>query len=122
MLTQHLKEAKHGNLRRYFEGQKDAFDQVLIELKNLKYELETTIEDEGDEEEQNEALPEENSGENLLKKALEKGVIIRRTSYYLHEDLPNGKAHGKVKMLQALNDRSFCKKIQSQIAISDDAP
>ena len=39
------KKAKKSKVKHYFEGQNDAFKQILIELKNLKYELETTVEE-----------------------------------------------------------------------------
>ena len=109
------KKAKKAKEKHYFEGQKNAFKQILIELKNLKYELETSVDDDEEGKKEVKQKVEEEKGENLLKKALEKGIIIRRTSYYLHEDLPDGKVHGKSKMLQALNDSNFCKKIQRQI-------
>ena len=113
------KKAKKAKEKHYFEGQKNAFKQILIELKNLKYKLEPNVEDDKEEKEEVEQKAEAEEGENLLKKALETGIIIRRTSFYLHEDLPNGKVHGKSKMLQALNDRSFCKKITRQIASTE---
>lgn len=113
------KKAKKAKEKHYFEGQKNAFKQIFIELKNLKSELETNVEDDEEEKEEVEQKVEEEEGEILLKKALETGIIIRKTSYYLHGDLPNGKVHGKSKMLQALNDRSFCKKIKRQIASTE---
>ena len=109
------KKAKKAKEKHYFEGQKNAFKQILIELKNLKYELETSVEGGKESKEKVKQKVEEEEGENLLKKALEKGIIIRKASFYLHEGLPNGKVHGKSKILQALNDRSFCKKITRQI-------
>jgi glycerophosphoryl diester phosphodiesterase len=115
------KKAKKAKEKHYFEGQKNAFKQILLELKNLKYKLETSVKDDEEEKEKVEQKAEAEEGENLLKKALEKGIIIRKTSYYLHEDLPNGKVHGKSKILQALNDRSFCKKITRQIASAEES-
>lgn len=106
------KKAKKTKVKRYFEGQNDAFEKILSELKNLKYELETS------EEQEQELLEEE--GENLLKKALEKGVILRKTSFYLHDDFPNGKVHGKKKVLQAIMESHLQKKIQNQIATAED--
>ena len=89
-------------------------------MKNLKYEPKTSVEDNKGDKEEIEQKSEEKKSENLLKKALEKGVIIRKTSYYFHEDLPNGKAHGKKRMLQALSERTFFKKIQNQVASAED--
>ncbi len=43
------KKAKKSNIKHYFEGQNDAFEQVLMELKNLRYELEVHIDDVDDE-------------------------------------------------------------------------
>jgi hypothetical protein len=113
------KKAKKAKVKSYFAGQKDAFEKAAIELKNLKHELETSVEDEEKDQEEPEQQVEGEEREDLLNKALEKGVIIRRTSFYLHSDLPNGKAHGKQKMLQALSERSFCEKIQHQIASAE---
>jgi hypothetical protein len=107
-------------VKRYFEGQNDAFEQILIELKKLKYKLETGVKDDEEDKEEREQKSEESERETLLKKALEKGVIIRHTSFYLHDDLPNGKVHGKKRMLQALNESSFFEKIQHQVARAGD--
>ena len=114
------KKAKKTKVKRYFKGQRDAFEQILIKLKNLKYELETNVEDDEEDKEEIEQKLEEKEGENLLKKALESGVIIRKTSFYLHDDLPNGKAHGKKRILQALSERNFFENIQNQIARTED--
>ena len=114
------KNANKAKVKSYFEGQKDAFEQALLELKNLKQKREPRVEDDKDDQAETDQPLEAEEREELLNKALETGIIIRRTSFYLHDDLPNGKAHGKQKMLQALSERSFCEKIQHQIANAED--
>ncbi len=106
------KKAKKKKATRYFEGQQEAFEQVLIELKNFKCDLETDIEDD----EKIEAALEENESEELLKRALDKNIIIRKTSYYLYEDFPDGKLHGKKRVLEALEDKNLFEKIKNRTA------
>ena len=71
----------------YFEGQKDAFEQLLIEVKNLRYEFESSTK--SDEEERaadsDESTPVDDA-EALLDAALASDVITRKTSYYFHEN------------------------------------
>ena len=108
-------KAKKSKVKHYFEGQNDAFEQILIELKTLRYELETSFEEDEEEKKEKEQASEK-SNEHLLEEALEKGVITRNVSLYLHDDLPNGKVRGKKRILEALNDNSFSEKIQHQLA------
>lgn len=109
------KKAKKSKVKHYFEGQNDALEQILIELKNLKYELETGVEEDEEEAEASEQISEADT-ENLLEEALAKGVITRKISLYLHEDFPNGKIRGKQPVLEALKNRELSEKIRNQLA------
>ena len=114
------KKAKKSKIECYFEGQQDAFEQVLIELKNLKYESEMHVEeDEHEDEIEQEAVksissPEED--ERLLQEALDKGVITRKVSFYFYEDFPTGKVQGKQRLFELLSDKTIAEKIKHQIA------
>lgn len=105
------KKAKKNRVKHYFEGQQDALEQVLIELKNMKYELDASGEDEDGIEEETEM----NEHEKMLKKALEKGIIIRKTSFYICEDFPDGKFHGKQKVLDALKNQDLFERIKKKL-------
>ena len=114
------KKAKKSKVARYFEGQQDAFEQVLIELKNLKYELETHVaEDEHDDEverEVGESISATEKGERLLQAALDSAIITRKTSFYFYEGFPSGKVQGKKRVFEQLSDESLAEKITRQIA------
>jgi hypothetical protein len=105
------KKAKKNRVKHYFEGQQDALEQVLIELKNMKYELDTS----GESEDEIEEETEENEHEKLFQKALEKGTIIRKTSFYICEDFPGGKFHGKQKVLDALKNQDLFERIKKKL-------
>jgi hypothetical protein len=114
------KKAKKSKIERYFEGQQDAFEQVLIELKNLKYELEVHVEedphaDEFEQEDVESAYSIEES-ERFLQEALDKGVITRKISFYFYEDFPTGKVQGKQRVFELLSDENIAEKIKQQIA------
>lgn len=114
------KNAKKAKIACYFEGQQDAFEKVLMELRILKYELETH----GKDEDEGGAIPPKaeevaapaEEGEDLLRKALETGVITQKISLYLHEDFPGGKVRGKKRVFDLLDDEHLAEKIRRQIA------
>lgn len=109
------KKAKKSKVKAYFEGQQTAFEKISLELKILKDESEISVEHA--EKEIPPKLEEKDIAE-VFQEALEKGVIIRKSSFYFHEDLPNGKIQGKKKVLEALRDNTFCENIQHQLAKS----
>jgi hypothetical protein len=114
------KKAKKSKTERYFEGQQDAFEQVLIELKNLKYELELHLDEdphawEIEQEDVESASPTEEN-EHFLQEALDKGVITRKISFYFYEDFPTGKVQGKQRVFELLSDEKIGGKIKQQIA------
>ena len=126
-LTGYIKEAKKrkkkskkSKIERYFEGQQDAFEQVLIELKNLKYEFEMHIEEDPHaseiEQEAVKSVLSTEEGERLLQEALDKGVITRKVSFYFYEAFPTGKAQGKQRVFELLSDETIAEKIKQQIA------
>jgi hypothetical protein len=51
----------------------------------------------------------------LLQKALEKGIIMRKTSFYVCEDFPDGKFHGKQKVLDALQNQDLFERIKKKL-------
>lgn len=114
------KKAKKSKVKRYFEGQQDAFEQVFIELKNLKYELEMHVEEAEAEDEIEQAAVESVSsaeeGERFLQEALDKGVITRKISFYFYEDFPTGKVQGKQRVFELLRDKTLAENIKQQMA------
>ena len=128
--------AKQSKAKYYFDGQSDAFNQVLIELKNLKYALEAHIDDEEKEEarESGEEVkvkrrrrkknvekvesPEEKYPEQaaLLKEAKERGVIEQKSSHYFYEGFEGGKIQGKMNILQELAKEEIAQKIRERFA------
>ena len=114
------KKAKKSKTERYFEGQQDAFEQVLIELKNLKYELEVHVEEDPHanefEQEDVENVSSTEESERFLQEALDKGVITRKVSFYFYEDFPTGKVQGKQRVFELLSDEKIAEKIKQQIA------
>lgn len=105
------KTAQKQKAKHYFKGQQDAFKQVLIELKHIEDECETSCE----KNEENEEDLGEHTNETLLTNALEKGVILRKTSFYFYEEFPNGKLHGKQKVLDALQDEELFERIRKKL-------
>jgi hypothetical protein len=109
------KKTKKTKNERYFEGQKEAFEQLLIEVKNLRYEFESSTK--SDEEERaadsDESTPVDDA-EALLDAALASDVITRKTSYYFHENFPNGKVQGKEKVLNLLKDEATATAVRQQ--------
>jgi hypothetical protein len=116
------KKAKKTKHERYFEGQQDAFEQVLIELKNLKYELESHETEQTDAvkeesaEKATEAISAVDDTEMLLQDAISKGVITRKTSFYFYDGFPNGKIQGKKNAFSLLKDEDLAAKVKQQIA------
>lgn len=120
------KKTKKSKHRQYFEGKQDAFKQVLIELKHLRYEFGNSIDNETAEgHDDSEAAIEKNSPEpavpsdtheELLKDALECGIITRKTSLYFYDDFPHGKVRGKKLVFEQFCKEELAAKIRRQIA------
>jgi hypothetical protein len=120
------KKAKKSKHQQYFEGKQDAFKQVLIELKHLRYELGNNLESDADERHDDpdarietpgsEAAVPSNADEELLKVALECGIITRKISLYLYEDFPHGKVRGKKLVFEQFCNEELVAKIRRQIA------
>jgi hypothetical protein len=83
--------------------------------------LETSVEDAKDDKKEIRERVEENENESLLKKAIEKGIIIRKNSFYFYEDLPNGRVQGKKRIFQAFEENNLYQKIQRQIALAENS-
>ena len=112
------KKAKKTKEERYFEGQKDVLEHVLLDMKILRDQFAPDANEiaaltaEGEPVEAPNAL---NEVETLLNEALAKEIIIRKTSYYFHECFPTGKAHGKRKALEYLEDEKIATILQQHL-------
>ena len=117
------KKAKKAKDERYFEGQKDVLEQVLLEMKILRDQFAPDANEVAAlaEEEFVEAPKSLNAAENLLKDALSKEIIARKTSYYFHDSFPSGKAHGKRKVLELLGNEEIAAALQQQITNAENA-
>jgi hypothetical protein len=130
------KNAKKTKVKHYFDGQSDAFEQILMELKNLKYELDSHIDD-NDEDETTEAEEEKVKKDRrktkvkateeqypeeavLLEESKERGVIVQKSSHYFHEAFVGGKVpgrvQGKLNVLKELAKEDIAQKIREQLA------
>ena len=111
------KKAKKSKVKHYFEGQGDAFEQVLIELKHLKYELETSDEEEEEQEleESGQEVATATGAERLLQQALAKGIITQKSSHYYYEDFPKGRVQGRDNVLATISEPELYEKLQSQL-------
>lgn len=128
------KKAKKSKIKHYFDGQVDAFELILIELKNIKFELEMHVEDVDDDEIEVEIVEEsvrkprkkkmkapkapkveKPEQEALLKEAIERGVMQRKASHYFYETFPGGKIQGKVKVLEELEKEEVAQRIREQL-------
>ncbi|PIE35020.1 hypothetical protein CSA56_05950 [candidate division KSB3 bacterium] len=118
------KKAKKSKVKYYFEGQEDAFEQILIELKNLKYELDMSEDEEEEEQTIEKSTQEDIEGdgaESLLQQALKKGIITQRSSHYYYDEFPNKRLQGRGNVLAALSDTELYEKIQQQLSDGDSA-
>ncbi len=118
------KKAKNPRVKHYFEGQGDAFEQVLIELKNIKYEVLETASDakvEEASEEQGQDVASAKGAEGLLQQAIENGIMERKASHYYYEDFPNGRIQGRDKVLAAISEPELYEKLRSQLDESQDS-
>ena len=129
--------AKKFKAKHYFEGQSDAFEQVLLDLKKLKYELESS----GDEDAEGgkgdqptsarkskvKKQPETPSPEELypeqaalLKEAKEAGVITQKSSHFFYDAFTTGKQPGRVQgrlnVFKELANEEIAQKVREQIA------
>ena len=126
--------AKKFKAKHYFEGQSDAFEQVLLDFKKLKYEFEAHSDESADETGKQETpvrkrgakkkveSPEERYPEQaaLLKEAKGVGVIEQKSSHYYHDDFTTGREPGRVQgrlnVLKELANEEIAQKIREQIA------
>lgn len=138
--AQNKKEnAKKFKAKHYFDGQSDAFNQVLLDLKKLKYELEAHTDDNDLNKKESEDVtvkkrgpksktkipektPEELYPEEaaLLKEAKDAGVITQKSSHYFYEAFTTGKepgrVQGRINVFKELAKEELAQKIREQLA------
>ena len=56
------------------------------------------------------------AAQELLRQAVEAGVITQKISLYVHDDFPDGRVRGKAPVLELLTDEALSGKIAQQIA------
>lgn len=129
--------AKKFKAKHYFDGQSDAFGQVLLDLKKLRYELESSVDDPAEDVKEPpkasgrkskvKKAPESPSPEELypeqaalLNEAKEAGVITQKSSHFFYEAFTTGKqpgrVQGKIGVFKELANEEIAHKIREQIA------
>ncbi|PID58611.1 hypothetical protein CSB45_03445 [candidate division KSB3 bacterium] len=121
----------------YFDGQSDAFGQILLDLKKLQYEFEFHADDDAESVEKNATTkrtrrprrskenvesPEDKYPQEaeLLKEAKAGGLIVQKSSHYFYEAFTSGKqpghVQGRINVLKELANEEVAQKIREKLA------